>query len=84
MEARRELIEAVRERYRGAGRIQKKQILDEFAEIAGYHRKYAIRVLRGGRRKTNVTRSPGRRIYNEAVVTALMIVWEAADRICGK
>ena len=84
MEARRELIEAVGERYRAAGRIEKKQILDEFAEIAGYHRKYAIRVLRSGRRNTEPTRSQRRRIYNEAVVTALTIVWEAADRICGK
>jgi hypothetical protein len=84
VEARRELIEAVGERYRAAGRIEKKQILDEFAEIAGYHRKYAIRVLRSGRRSTEPTRSQRRRIYNEAVVTALTIVWEAADRICGK
>ena len=27
---------------------------------------------------------PGRRIYNEAVREALIIVWEAGDRICGK
>jgi hypothetical protein len=84
VETRRELIEAVGERYRAAGRVEKKQILDEFAEIAGYHRKYVIRVLRGARRQTDATRSQGRRIYNEAVVTALTIVWEAADRICGK
>ena len=71
MEARRELIEAVGERYRAAGRIEKKQILDEFAEIVGYHRKYAIRVLRTGGRNREPTRSQCRRIYNEAVVTAL-------------
>lgn len=84
VEARRELIEAVGERYRAAGRVEKKQILDEFAEIAGYHRKYAIRVLRSGRRNTEPPRSQRQRIYNEAMVTALTIVWEAADRICGK
>ena len=42
MEARRELIEAVRERYREAERIEKKQILDKFSAMAGYHRTYAI------------------------------------------
>ena len=85
MEARRELIEAVRERYRSAGRTEKKQILDEFAEIAGYHRKHAIRVLRSGRRTgMPLCSDRERRIYNEAVVTALTILWEAADRICGK
>ena len=48
MEARGELIETVRERYRSAGRTEKKRILDEFAEMAGYHRKYAIRALGEG------------------------------------
>ena len=35
MEARRELTEAVRQRYRSAGRTEKKRFLDEFAEMAG-------------------------------------------------
>ena len=26
----------------------------------------------------------GRRIYDEAVREAVIVVWEAADRICGK
>ena len=84
MEARRELIEAVRERYRSAVRTEKKRILDEFAEIAGYHRKYAIRVLGSGCRTRTSSQRHERRIYNEVVVTALTILWEAADRICGK
>jgi len=45
METRRELIEAVGERYRKSERAEKKQILDEFVELAGFHRKHAIRVL---------------------------------------
>jgi hypothetical protein len=83
METRRELIAAVAERYREAGRTEKKLILDEFAETAGYHRKHAIRVLRDG--QAGMAAQRGRhRIYDEAVVTALTIIWEAADRICGK
>lgn len=46
MGARRELIEVAGERYRKAGPAEKKQILDEFVELAGFHRKYAIRVFR--------------------------------------
>jgi hypothetical protein len=84
MEARRELIEAVGERYRQAGWTEKKQILDEFVELAGFHRKHAIRVLRSERRPkvpgSGMASSP----YDEAVITALTILWEAADRICGK
>ena len=50
MEARRELIEALSDRYRKSERAEKKKILDEFVELAGYHRKHAIRVLRSERR----------------------------------
>lgn len=46
METRRELIEALGERYRRSERVEKKKILDEFVELAGYHRKHAIRVLK--------------------------------------
>jgi hypothetical protein len=84
MEVRRELIEAVRGRYQKSAGAEKKQILDEFAEMAGYHRKYAIRVLRGQCETMHSSQRQRRRIYNEAVITALTIIWEAADRICGK
>ena len=57
MEARRELIEAVRERYRSAGRTEKKQILDEFVEWPGFHRKHAIRVFE---ERTQDQYGPGR------------------------
>jgi len=81
---RRELIDAVAARYRAAGRNQKKEILDEFVKVTGFHRKHAIRVLkRAPRRETPEPRRRAR-IYDEAVREALTIVWEAADRICGK
>lgn len=60
------------------------RILTEFAEISGYHRKHAERLLR---REDVVDRSrprPERRVYDDAVREALVVLWEAADRICGK
>ncbi len=52
--------------------------------MTGFHRKHAIRVLkREPRRETREPRQRAR-IYDEAVREALTIVWEAADRICGK
>jgi hypothetical protein len=77
------LIEAIAERYRTANRKDKQKILDEFTEVTGFHRKHAIRALRKcvpQERKAS-TRS---RLYDEAVVQALTMLWEAADRICGK
>jgi hypothetical protein len=83
MATKRELIEAIACRYHAAARIEKKQILDEFIKVTGFHRKHAIRALR--RHTGNCTEPAARsRIYDEAVSSALTILWEAADRICGK
>ena len=38
MATRRELTEAVAARYRTAGREEKKEILDEFVKVTGFHR----------------------------------------------
>src|SRR5215472_1072911 len=79
-----ELIDAVAARYLAAGRNQKKEILDEFVKVTGFHRKHAIRALKKSA-KAETPEPPQRaRIYDEAVGEALTIVWEAADRICGK
>lgn len=84
LEARRELVRAVRERYCEASIDQRGRILDGFVEVTGYHRKHAIRLLKGGAELTS-PRGGGRpRLYDEAVREALVVLWEASDRICGK
>ena len=40
-----------------------------------------LRAARSGRR-TGARRE--RRLYNEAVREALVVLWEASDRVCGK
>jgi hypothetical protein len=82
MATRRELKAAIGQRYRAAGRWERGQILDEFSRVMGYHRKHALRVLH--RPFVPQPPRPRRRIYNEAVRQALGLLWEAADRICGK
>jgi len=83
MATRKELIEAVGERYRSGTREEKQQILQEFVELTGYHRKHAIRALNRAVEKVSGKRGR-KRIYDEAVRGALIVLWEAADRICGK
>ena len=46
MTTRKELVEALRFRYRSAAFTDRIKILDEFVALTGYHRKHAIRVLR--------------------------------------
>lgn len=83
--AQQELIKAVAARYRDCSRSEKTLVLDEFVRITGYHRKHAIRVLRGGGDVVaKPVRRSGRKLYDEAVGQALVVLWEASDRICGK
>ena len=44
--SKKELLEVIRPRYLKASRKDKQQILDKFIAATGYHRKYAIRVLK--------------------------------------
>lgn len=84
MATRKELLKAIRERYRDKTRREKSRILDEFVAVTGYHRKHALRLLNQANDLPNRPERFGRKIYGEAVQAALVIVWEAADRICGK
>jgi len=83
-ETRLELISALRERYRLADRQAKGRILDEFVEVSGFHRKHAVRLFRMKARSASKEAPVGRRVYDEATRQALIMIWEAADRICGK
>jgi hypothetical protein len=82
--AKEELIGALRGRYRVSSKIEKTRILDEFKALTGFHRKHAVRLLRAHPVNHEPKREYGRRIYDEAVREALVITWEAGDRICGK
>ncbi len=83
MASRKELIEALRGRYRSAAFGDRVKILDEFVAVTGYHRKHAIRLL-GDQRSTEKAACTRNRLYDEAVRQALTVLWEAADRVCGK
>ena len=83
--AKRELLETLRDRYRSSSKKDKSRILDEFIAVTGHHRKHGIRLL-GQLDDDEGTPRParGQRIYDEAIGEAVIVIWEAADRICGK
>jgi hypothetical protein len=83
--ARIELARSLRRRYQAASSRAKKQILEEFVCVSGYHPKYAIHLLNSA-----LTAIPARQlrarptIYDAAAKQALVVLWEASDRVCGK
>lgn len=78
-----EYAEAVRERYRRARKKGKGVLLGEFVKVTGYSRKSAIRLLR--RNKAPGAERRGRPKRYSAKATAMLVVlWEAANRICSQ
>ncbi len=84
MATRDELVVALAGRYAASSRVDRGRILDEFVAVSGLHRKHAMRLLRSGQPGRRSGPRPGRRLYNDAVREALIVMWEASDRVCGK
>jgi transposase InsO family protein len=80
-----EYLKAIYSRYRKASKELRTVILNEFCQVCGYHRKYAIRLLNGPapQKPTTVhkTRSPS---YSARVISVLSVIWEAAGYPCSQ
>ena len=63
---------------------EKVRILDEFIAVTGYHRKHVIRLFKAGPVTSGASRRPRLPLYDEAVREAVVVLWEASDRVCGK
>lgn len=83
-QAKRELLNKIRPRYLKASKAEKTRILDEFVATTDYNRKYAIHLLCNGPPKRSTKKAGRQRKYGPDVVAALVKVWEASGRVCGK
>ena len=84
--SKNEYLEAIVKRYKTASKAQKHRILDEFCSATQYHRKHAIRLLRGFKRFTKP--QPKRRgpkpVYDSPeILKALRTIWLAANQPCA-
>src|SRR5690349_3005766 len=77
-------VEAIAARHARSDRAEKARILDESAAVADFHRNHAVRLLRGGASAGRSGPRPSRRIYDDAVREAPLVLWEASGRIRGK
>ena len=83
-QSKHELAAALQGRYVKAGRKEKGQILDEFVAATGYHRKWALGLLRQGPPVVRRGRGGRPQVYSAVVVGVLRQVWEASGELCGK
>ena len=82
---RYELARELGERYGAADRQDRGELLDAFCLATGYHRKYAVAMLRGRQRKPSVGLARTRpRRYGPAFGRALKVLWEASGYICSE
>ena len=87
---RDEYLKTMRDRYRRyTGKQAKTTLLDEFCQVTGHERKYAIKLLRrqrGPDRKNGLLpKKRGRKkIYSEAAASVLFEIWKCAEQPCGK
>jgi len=85
--AKEEYFEVLFKRYKEATRREKTKIIDECCKVCGYHRKHAIRRLRGYKRfaKPRKKRRGKPAVYNkEAVIRPLKQIWLTANLPCSK
>lgn len=86
-QAKEEYRRLIQPRYQRAKKTVKKRILDEFCAVCGYHRKYAISLLKKHvriKKEAPKKRGAKPRYQNEALVKALQRIWYAMDLACSK
>jgi hypothetical protein len=91
---RRAALDAARQRYGGLSGAGKRRLLDALEAITGYHRKSLLRLLNrrppsasAGAQVMEEKSEPKlhpRRRYGPEAAAALVPLWEASDRLCGK
>jgi len=85
--SKREYTEAIHKRYKHASRSEKKVILDEFCSTTGYHRKYAIVLLKGFKRfrkPVRKRRGPKPKYKKDEIIKPVKTIWLAANLPCSK
>ena len=84
-QSREEYYKTVVKRSRSSDKKTKSQLLDEFCEVCGYNRKYAIRKL-NSRKRNRRRKRPGRpKQYKDPILLKVLFdLWEKQNLPCSK
>jgi len=82
--SKREYLAEVKKKYRKADKKTKTQFLDDFCCFTKYNRNYALELLNKPLPRKWKRYKSRPRYYDQSVIDALKIIWEATDNICGE
>lgn len=84
--SRKEYLQEIKVRYKKATKKEKNKILDEFCQVCGYNRKYAIRLLNNNDAEKGKAKRSGRpKVYHsQHIIRFLKIVMRMTNLICSK
>ena len=79
-----EYLKAIHQRYHQVSKALRRLILNEFCQVCGYNRKYAIRLLNGPAPQQPKPHQRKRKtIYGHQVISLLQAIWGAAGYPCS-
>ncbi len=82
---RYDMARDLQDRYQRAGKHERGEILNAYCLATGYHRKYAIGILRGRQKRTSARKKVVRtRQYGVPFRDALGVAWEASGYVCSE
>lgn len=82
---KQELYKTVKHRYLQADYKTKQEILNEFCQNTGYHRKHSIRILKAGYTPKTVDNKKQRAfVYSPDLFQLIIRLWELLEYPCGK
>jgi len=81
---KREYLIEVKRKYWKASKKKKTQLLDDFCDFTGMHRKAALRLINGKLQPRYRHRRKRAKYYDQEVVDNLLVLWRSVDEICAE
>lgn len=82
--SKREYLIQLKKKYCRSSKRVKSQLLTDFCEFTGYHRKAALRVINRPLPVKWKRYQPREKYYDQPVIDAVKIIWRAANEICAE
>jgi len=81
--SKREYLIQLKKKYHESNKKARTQLLNDFCDFTGYHRKYAINLVNNPF-KTKWKKKTRKKKYDIAVTSKLLVLWRASNEICGE